>query len=210
MNDSSSTHKVMLRKIWITLALLLMMSVPRSSRSLEIICQDEAVIPMGSITHLDFKVGLNHQEMSTWKEDELVKLDFNLTNDNSWALELMNASLEFSLEDILWSRSKPIFVKALVIGVDTLEVTPHLYHKNGTLIKRNASSPTTFAISAVLADRTLNDIFTIIMISMIIVNTVNMGGQLDLHIIKEVFKRPVGPIVGFTSQFVIMPLVINH
>ena len=31
---------------------------------------------------------------------------------------------------------------------------------------------------------------------------------MDLQIIKEVFKRPVGPIVGFASQFVIMPLVI--
>ena len=93
----------------------------RSSSGLQIICKDEAVIPMGSITHLDFKVGLNHQEISTWKEDELVKLDFNLTNENSWALSLVNVSLEFSLEDILWSRTKPILVKALVIGVDTLE-----------------------------------------------------------------------------------------
>ena len=87
---------------------------------------------------------------------------------------------------------------------------PHIYHKNGTLVKMLNASSTTFPISAVLADRTLNDIFTIIMISMIIVNTVNMGGQLDLHIIKEVFKRPVGPIVGFASQFVIMPMVITN
>ena len=34
-----------------------------------------------------------------------------------------------------------------------------------------------------------------------------MGGQLDLQIIKDVFKKPIGPAVGFASQFVIMPLV---
>ena len=181
----------------------------RITNGLQIQCQDEAVIPMGSITHLNFKVGLNHQEISAWKENELVVLNFNLTDANSWALELLNASLEFSIEDILWSRSKLLSVKALVIGVDNLEVTALVYDQTtGKATGKNTNNTTIFPISAVLADRTLNDIFTIIMISMIIVNTVNMGGQLDLHIIKEVFKRPVGPIVGFTSQFVIMPLVI--
>ena len=183
----------------------------RITNGLQIQCQDEAVIPMGSITHLNFKVGLNHQEISAWKENELVVLNFNLTDANSWALELLNASLEFSIEDILWSRSKLLSVKALVIGVDNLEVTALVYDQTTgkTTTGKNTNNTTIFPISAVLADRTLNDIFTIIMISMIIVNTVNMGGQLDLHIIKEVFKRPVGPIVGFTSQFVIMPLVIS-
>jgi predicted Na+-dependent transporter len=47
------------------------------------------------------------------------------------------------------------------------------------------------------------------MIVMIIINTVNMGGQLDLQIIRQVFKRPIGPAVGFASQFIIMPLVIS-
>ena len=42
---------------------------------------------------------------------------------------------------------------------------------------------------------------------MIVLNTINMGGQLDLEIIKAVFKKPIGPIVGFVSQFILMPLV---
>ena len=36
--------------------------------------------------------------------------------------------------------------------------------------------------------------------------TVNMGCELDPSIIKEVFKEPLGPVVGFISQFVIMPV----
>jgi len=47
----------------------------------------------------------------------------------------------------------------------------------------------------------------VVMICMVVVNTVNMGGQLDLQIIKDVFKKPIGPAVGFASQFVIMPLL---
>ncbi len=55
-------------------------------------------------------------------------------------------------------------------------------------------------------DKTLNNIFTLVVTLMIIVNTVNMGGQLDLDVIKAVFKKPIGPAVGFCSQFLLMPL----
>jgi sodium/bile acid cotransporter 3/5 len=37
--------------------------------------------------------------------------------------------------------------------------------------------------------------------------TVNMGAALDTKVLKETLKRPVGPVIGFFSQFVIMPLV---
>ncbi len=38
-------------------------------------------------------------------------------------------------------------------------------------------------------------------------STINMGCALDLAIIKSNLMRPVGPIVGFISQFTLMPLV---
>ena len=38
-------------------------------------------------------------------------------------------------------------------------------------------------------------------------NLVNLGSQLDLEIIKEVLKKPIGPAVGFASQFIVMPMV---
>ena len=40
-----------------------------------------------------------------------------------------------------------------------------------------------------------------------IINTINMGCALDLGIVKQNILRPVGPIVGFISQFTLMPLV---
>ena len=55
--------------------------------------------------------------------------------------------------------------------------------------------------------RTLNSVFTLVLMLMVIINTVNMGSQLDLDVIKEVFKKPIGPAVGFASQFVVMPVV---
>jgi len=46
------------------------------------------------------------------------------------------------------------------------------------------------------------------MAALAIINTINMGCGLDLGIVKQNFLRPVGPIVGFISQFTFMPLVI--
>lgn len=55
------------------------------------------------------------------------------------------------------------------------------------------------------------DTFVQVLIAMlVIVNHVNMGCQLDMLIIKEQLRRPIGPVIGFVCQFVIMPLVSSH
>ena len=46
-----------------------------------------------------------------------------------------------------------------------------------------------------------------VMIVMAVLNTINMGCALDLAVVKKNIIRPVGPIVGFISQFTFMPLV---
>ena len=68
---------------------------------------------------------------------------------------------------------------------------------------RNLHNETVFVV---IHDRTLNNLFTLIMILLVVVNTINMGAQLDIQIIKAVFKKPIGPFVGFVSQFGFMPL----
>ncbi|KAK2708603.1 hypothetical protein QYM36_014262, partial [Artemia franciscana] len=59
---------------------------------------------------------------------------------------------------------------------------------------------------AVSQSQATDKIFTIVLTVCIMVNTVNMGCGLDLNIIKEVLKKPVGPTVGFLSQFCFMPM----
>ena len=144
-----------------------------SVQSLQVVSKDEGVLPMGLVHEMFFKVLLDHQEISSWQSGRTIRIDFNLTNERSWAIELLNSTLEFTLEDVQWSREKSIFLEAKVIGVDSLNVTSKIIDMAGEVLWSNVSA--SFPISAVLADRTLNDIFTIIMISMIIVNTVNMG-----------------------------------
>ena len=177
--------------------LLIWILLSGSAHSLQIISKDEGVLPMGQTHEMSFKVLLDHQEISEWQSGRTVQLDFNLTNERSWAVELLNETLEFTLEDVQWSLEKSIYLEAIVIGVDALNVTPKIMGMDGEMVWTNVS--TSFPISAVLADRTLNDIFTVIMISMIIVNTVNMG---EFEFTSEDYTLEIlnsrGPI-GFTN-----------
>ena len=40
----------------------------------------------------------------------------------------------------------------------------------------------------------LNQLFMLVMTGMIVVNTINMGAQLDLDVVREVFKKPIGKL----------------
>lgn len=168
--------------------------------------KDPESIAMGSTQSIKFKVVLNFSEEEIWNRDNSVRLHFNLTNAKSWAMTVLNESLDFTFDDMLWSNEKSLYIHAHVIGVDALNVSSSVVDSEGNLV-RKSDNVLNAPVKAILADRTLNNLFTIVMLVMIVVNTVNMGGQLDLEIIKEVFKKPIGPAVGFMSQFVVMPMV---
>jgi len=123
-----------------------------------------------------------------------VVITANLTDQNSWAVRILNESISFSYQDRRRSSKQSIFVQGDIIGLDVI----NLWYNNDLLH--------TEKIYVIMNDPTMNNLFTLIMIIMVLVNTINMGAQLDLEIIKEVFKKPIGPIVGFISQFVFMPL----
>ena len=182
------------------LLLLLLPCVTMTSLAYEVKIKDPGPIAMNSQQEIKCKIDLDFQETESWDVDTQVELVFKLTNDKSWALEVLNESLTFGYEDMLWSQWKSLHLHAHVIGVDVLNITSKI--NNG-----KSQFHQSLEVKVVLADRTLADIFMAIMYTMIIINTVNMGGQLDLKVVREVFRRPVGPAVGFASQFVIMPLV---
>ena len=49
-------------------------------------------------------------------------------------------------------------------------------------------------------------IINIVFSLLLIVALFFMGIEIDLNVVKEVLKKPIGPTIGFISQFVIMPL----
>ncbi|GIY42087.1 hypothetical protein CEXT_589681 [Caerostris extrusa] len=61
---------------------------------------------------------------------------------------------------------------------------------------------------AILRQNTIwNKIFIAFVAVVVSLNYINMGCALDLVVVKEVLRRPIGPIIGAFCQFVVMPLV---
>ncbi|CAJ0575125.1 unnamed protein product, partial [Mesorhabditis spiculigera] len=53
----------------------------------------------------------------------------------------------------------------------------------------------------------LTKIFVSSLVVVISIANVLMGCELDMNVVKEVLKRPVGPSIGFFTQFLVMPLL---
>ncbi len=68
---------------------------------------------------------------------------------------------------------------------------------------------TTQCMNAIVTreSRPVDKAFTYSVIVLVAIIYINMGAALDTDIIKQTMKRPIGPVIGFMAQFVIMPLV---
>ena len=154
-------------------------------------------LAMGSIGTVDFKITLNHEEEESWKAGHKIRLAFNLTNTRSWALTLLNTTIDFSLEDMQWNREKVLMIQADVIGVDALNVTSEIVDSESKSVEESPLKEESIPLQAILADRTLNTLFTVIMMVMIIVNTVNVSSIIICYAREET--------VTFFENFVIWP-----
>lgn len=73
--------------------------------------------------------------------------------------------------------------------------------ENGT--RQDDSLP----VSVIRKQSVLSLAFTVSVAVLVSLNYVNMGCALDMDTVKNVLRRPIGPIVGFFSQYLAMPLV---
>merc|ERR550534_3085163 len=61
-------------------------------------------------------------------------------------------------------------------------------------------------IPVIRAKRAIDKIFVSIIILLVSIAFINMGCTLDMVVVKETLKRPVGPTIGFCCQYLFMPL----
>jgi len=127
--------------------------------------------------------------------DKQIEIRLELAENATSTMKLLNNSIIYNSQDIGEAVLKKIHYEGIQLGLN------HIKFLHEDLLIHTLEVP-------ILANSSvLNDIFMLVMMSMIIVNTINMGAQLDLEVLKEVFKRPIGPAVGFFCQFLMMPLL---
>lgn len=65
----------------------------------------------------------------------------------------------------------------------------------------------TVPVVVILRQSVLQKVFLGSVILLVSLNYVNMGCAIDMPLIKETLKKPIGPIVGLASQFGVMPVL---
>ena len=234
-------------------------------------------IPMEGAQNLTLRLMFdekNDTESESLTDEDCVVLTFNLTNLQSWAINIPQDRLIFTKSDIIKMKPQTLALEGVIVGYNDMQVFAHIDNLetaanatdldelpmilpekelqaflqstsvpgNNTAVEgeeEQSVDPNQGGIaltdeeevffieghhvSAQKEARTLmrqqkvevilgggnklmTDIFTLVITLMIVLNTVNMGGQLDIEVIKAVFKKPIGPAVGFVSQFMLMPL----
>lgn len=67
-----------------------------------------------------------------------------------------------------------------------------------------------FNVTIMRMQRTIDKMFVNVIWAMIVLSSTGFGCTIDLKIIWSIMKRPLAPAVGFTCQFLFMPLVCLH
>ncbi|GAB6020851.1 hypothetical protein CHUAL_003503 [Chamberlinius hualienensis] len=63
-----------------------------------------------------------------------------------------------------------------------------------------------YKVAVLRMPTTLDTVFVVFVTISVAFNTFMMGMQIDYKMVIQVFKKPIGPAVGFVSQFLFMPL----
>ena len=156
------------------------------------------------VTHT-LNVTLNYNGTKALAADDVFTVAVEMTNQKT--LVLSSSSLKFSAQDVLDGVHQNLNVTGQVVGY---------VHVNFLLEGDGADTEASgdrkeihppFFVTVVRSSNVLNKVFTLIVTTLTMINFISMGCGLDLKVVKENILRPVGPVVGFISQFTFMPLV---
>ncbi|XP_066997511.2 ileal sodium/bile acid cotransporter isoform X2 [Anabrus simplex] len=64
-----------------------------------------------------------------------------------------------------------------------------------------------FNVTVVRRERVIDKVFTYSVATLASVIYINFGCAVDWTILKRTLKRPIGPVIGFVSQFLFMPVI---
>lgn len=129
-----------------------------------------------------------------------------VTYNNHLAVSLNESFIKFTWDDIASGNNQTLIVTGNVIGYTDFTFELDILPADGAEASETVLLLTGYHVTIIQASNLWDNLFTIVMAALAIINTINMGCGLDLGIVKQNFLRPVGPIVGFISQFTFMPL----
>uniref|UniRef100_A0A914CS64 Ileal sodium/bile acid cotransporter n=1 Tax=Acrobeloides nanus TaxID=290746 RepID=A0A914CS64_9BILA len=117
--------------------------------------------------------------------------DQNVTGFLSFEFQLLSTENGFS-------QTIDVQIYAKLLGINNLRIK-----FNNTLLDNTYE----LRLLRSARDHVLTKFFTVFAGTFVVCVTFMMGTQLDFGRVKEIIRRPIGPLIGFLCQFFIMPLL---
>jgi len=168
-----------------------------TNQTFEVLCfdckQSEDTKYLLELRNEDPNIAKLYNLQQDWEQDETGSLQIDITGFKPEFQVELNVSGEF----LGFSR-----VSAKVIAAAPPK-------KDGSISKAEtfADADLALVVTRSKAKKTASKIFGYSVAFLISLAYINMGCALDLQVMKQVLLRPVGPAIGFVSQFLFMPLV---
>ncbi|ODM97448.1 Ileal sodium/bile acid cotransporter [Orchesella cincta] len=153
---------------------------------------------IGSVSTVDVK--FKRTELSQEGDKDIVNVVYYARDKNiaSISPELVSTS------DIVEIQNGTFSSKVNITGnfIGYTEICAQGVDANNMTVQE-----TCMDVSVIRVARPIDKAFTYSVAALVAIIYINMGAALDTTTIKATLKRPIGPIIGFFSQFVIMPLL---
>ncbi|XP_034251666.1 ileal sodium/bile acid cotransporter-like [Thrips palmi] len=95
------------------------------------------------------------------------------------------------------------------LSLGKTDVRLRLRHKSAAVANGVASDRFSDCVPVVVTrpKRVIDTVFTASVATLVAIIFINFGCALDWDVVKKTVKRPIGPAIGFTSQYVVLPLI---
>merc|ERR1711892_713311 len=103
-----------------------------------------------------------------------------------------------------WSIS--VNVTGTFLGFTSIKSAVEETLKDGSVIAKPSDEPLQLTVTRSKAKKTASKIFGYSVAALISFAYINFGCALDLNVMKEVLRKPIGPAIGFVTQFIFMPI----
>jgi sodium/bile acid cotransporter 3/5 len=158
----------------------------------------ELLLPMDSMSEVKFSANLQREDID-YGVVHVVTSDGRIASpyptDKIYLLKNENISDPGS-----WSSAFNITGNFLGYAEVYLQLRDN---REGTVL----SSSNSVTVKVVRSERVVDKLFTYSVAVLVSVIYINFGCALDWSAFKKTVRRPLGPVIGFTSQFLVMPLV---
>lgn len=130
----------------------------------------------------------------------VVQFGVNTNNDRLLGVESAKINISQSSEQGNWNGS--FVVHALFLG--NPDVFVELLDPDGNVVEESAQQ---LPVVVIRRDELIDHLFVASVATLVSILYINFGAAINLQKLRAIVTRPIGPIIGFGSQFILMPLV---